>query len=150
MKDIKDWARCLPPRIVAAAFRMLFNRLFTKRRFQESSSQCVFSCGLGCALGEEDAIEHYSHCFEVLEGLLSLGLIGAYENLFVAWVDGLFVPAGVLAGVNPAVIFPLICYAVFSAHDVAQNEIRSHRTPTAGFLFLSSHCTESVHIVLLL
>jgi len=49
-------SRAVPPRVLAACLRSLWNGWVTARRFQGYAA-CVFGCAAG-----EDSIEHYSEC----------------------------------------------------------------------------------------
>merc|ERR1712194_537656 len=56
---LKNLGRLVPPRVVAAVWKTMWNVWTTQRRFGVIRHRCLLGCDRP---GNEDGIEHYSRC----------------------------------------------------------------------------------------
>ena len=125
LRTLSATAQLMPPRVVAAYLRVLFDGLPTRQRFQQSGP-CIFQC----ASGAVDSISHYAHCrvYHRLCGR-TLGLTEpAYEHrlevLLGLHTDETGLPAslrGQAAASSAAALRSLSLYALAMTHAASRH-----------------------------
>ena len=100
-----------PVRVANVLFRTWFNGWCTARRFQKTTSTCLFHCASGSLPGCHDSIEDYAHCQVVRQ--FSLNTVNLPPNA----VGTLQAFLGLVADVDDdtLVVQHLVVYAVYTA-----------------------------------
>ena len=116
---LKDLKRLVPPRVVAAVWKTMWNGWTTGRRFQEVGHQCKLCCNteFGC-----DSIEHYARC-PVVRNLCHC-FIGLPESHYSTWL-GNFVVLGVNHGSVSDVVLVKRAIAVYATYRTTNSLRRS-------------------------
>ena len=126
----------MPVRVATVLFRTWLNGWCTARRFQLTSSTCLFGCVPGSMPGCHDSIEHYSHCpvvrrFALNHLNLPSGDVGSLQG---------FLCLGKMMDVE---VFAVQCLLVFSVY-AATNKLR-HGSGSAAVQSFHDLLLQCVH-----
>ena len=109
--------KLVPPRVVAAVWKTMWNAWTTARRFQKVGS-CLLCCG--SAMGE-DSIEHYARCSSTIH--VGKSFVGLRDTHPSTWL-GNFVALGLCKGSvddKTLTLRAVLIYAVFRSTNYLRN-----------------------------
>ena len=85
---LKDLGRLVPPRVVAAVWKTMWNGWATQRRFGQSGHKCLLCCD---SANSQDSIEHYARCRVTCD--VAINFVGLPASHYSRWL-GDFVVLG--------------------------------------------------------